>query len=1179
MKKLHVSLLPLFLCLIAALLLLNLNGTPKDKPDEEKKELPYSFTHKVKKLRKVPTYKMKLTDAEITAYAEKLKKRPGKRELDEIEGKSMRIDGNPETSGLWENIPNVGRIWRLKICAPGAKGVGFDFDKFEIPEGGQFFFYNKDKTQMVGPISKPNAGSAYRPTLSISGVPGEEVIVEYNQPASSKGKADFNIRNIKYRFADFPKSFFLPSKRKVPVVTNPFTPESEARMLEALHKIDRNKHSISFNPIVIEQLGEMGIMDSLSNGDKIWRVCIKVDFAQSFSISVQGPLPKGAYIHAYAPDKSVVSRIFKKHNKYNNDKITIVGPQNNEVIVEYFEPANIHGIGHPNIKGLDIYPAFPTKGTSGFKAPIEDCNSQVCSPNVICFDDDYTGNPFLGTPYSATSLDLSSINDLKRSVVHLKTFYPCDPPCTGNENFPNVPEVGSNCTGTLVSNKSGKPYILTAHHCLDAPSTLTNALSYNIGDELYWRASFKHENSDCNGILNIDAYERTINGAVAVAGSDDLDFLLIELNEPVPAEFAPYYAGIDALTQTLSTKGLGIHHPGGLDKKVAIQDDDLNLTSNISYDGVKPYQFFLFGNSGDYMGDITEYDDGDHFALTYDRGVTRPGSSGSAFFNPTGKVIGQLRTGASCCDDAAPNGNSNKVSRYGRLWFSWDKILHPTMPVSEPPTKITDSAGNILPGTTDEQKQQTLIYWLDPNNETGGMMEGVDVTDCDIYMRDGYCDDGSEPNFNCDMGGWDDIWSSPDLWSTSSYGSYGNEEINPLSFDNYMGYRIHNNNDACTSAPALLHLYWTMASTGEMWTEHWVDHIWWDHDARIIICPYGDEMFNSPVQIPALNPGETYEGWMDWFPPYYTIYPEPNSYDPEFCEINPDVENGQFEICLLARIMSLDNPIRNEAEGPIAENVLASNNIVTRNTFLIDPLPGEPPKPHCILISNNNASPHNLNVTFEQVAKELDLDYNANTVIEILPSITLWDAWQSTDAKSEGLQVTGNRVVEVTNFTSAKLLDIPFDPKEQKPLCIKVYDTSGGSSSGKAEADAVQFTFKIAHEPANPNDHINASSACIFKVSRKSAPIYPAQSLRLVGYPNPFTTQTRLVFSLPNEAAVHLNIYDLKGALVQTLATGHTLPEGEHTLLWQAETLPNGVYVATLKTPFAELSTKIVKTK
>ena len=1195
MKNLHISLLPLLLCLIAALLLLNLNGTPKDKPENEKKEQPYSFTHKVKKLRKVPTYKMKLTDAEIAAFAEKMKEQK-KGELDEIEGKTMRIDGNPETSGLWEDIPNVGRIWRLKICAPDAKGVGLHFNKFKIPEGGQFFFYNKDKTQMVGPISKPNAGSSYRPTLYISGIPGEEVIVEYNEPASSKGMADFNINTIKYRFADFPNSFFLPVEKEVPFVVNPLTPEAE-KHLKMMQKV---KHSAGgFNLDVREYLGDMGIREILPNGDKLWRLGIKLDFTSTFAISIQGPLPEGAYIHAYTPDKFRVTAKVKKLAPGNI--VYVTGLRNNEVILEYYEPKSAKGNGAPTVLKLHMGFLDLLKEASGAKLPIEDCEDVDCIPNTICFDGAYAaagGEAFTGLSYSDTDLDLSLINTLKRSVVLLKIFFPCS---TGscdatNPAFPGVslvPGYYETCSGTLVSNKSGKPYILTAHHCTKPNLAVTNALSYNLGDELYWQASFKFE--ALNGENGCSSEEirvsddgldimqfNTINGATAVAGSNMLDFLLIELNEPVPAEFAPYYAGIDALTQTLPTKGLGIHHPRGYNKKVSLQDDDeLNETGNTGYNGIKAFQFYLFGSSGEYLYDYIENEmAGDHFALTYDRGVVYTGSSGSAFFNPAGKVIGQLRgvDGATgpCCDNTAPNHNNNKACNYSRLWFSWDKILHPTLPVSEPPTKITEDDGSISPDATDEQKQQTLIYWLDPNNETGGMMEGVDVTDCDIYMRDGYCDNGNEPNFNCDMGGWDDIWASPDLWNTSFYGSPENEEINPIDF-NFMGYRIHNNGDACTSAPALLHLYWTMASTGEMWTDDWEDDYVLDPFGTIL-CAHGDEMVNSPVEIPAISPGGIHEGWVDWFPPNYTHPSEPGYYNPESCEINPDVENGRFEVCLLARIMSLDNPIRNEAEGPIAENVLASNNIVTRNTFLVEALPGEPPKPHCILVTNNNSEAHNLNVTFEQVARELDLDYNANTVIELLPSITLWDAWQSTGAKSEGLQITGNRVVEVTDFTSAKLLDIPFDPKEQKPMCIKVYDTSGGSSSGKTEADAAQLTFKIAHEPANPNDHINASSACVFKVSRKSA-VSPIQSLQMRAYPNPFSAQTHLVFSLPNEAAVHLNIYDLKGALVQTLAAGQTLPEGEHTLLWNAQSFPDGVYIAILQTPFAELSTKIIKTR
>ena len=1211
MKNLHISLLPPLLCLIAALFLLNLNGTPKDKPENEKKEQPYSFTHKVKKQRKVPVIESGVTEQMLKEHLEK--------EAENAWQVPLRISAkhNVNEVGLWEQLPDGGRLWRLGICSENAKGVGFTLHNFVVPKGAKLFAYNKKKDFVVGPIVKTNSPvreSRVRSNpVEVRSILGEEIFLEYYEPPMKKGETNFHLIQIYHRWSDFPYSMTHKLQTEAGVEIAPITQKDYEEFMKRKQLLAEKRIVIEgINKVVDYNLSNSGIWEELPNGDRVWRLIIKTpDFGVDSHLNPYFEdmlIPPGAKLFIYDSNKVAVYDAMVKRNHYG---LHVPG---NTMNIEYYEPKTMKGKGKLFIRYAKKY----LWGTNNAKS-LDCTNAYQCTAQVNCGcihgtpfnpSDAYVNDPYIPDSDEVTCSNLINqnlLNTLRNSVVRIELIAPDGSPY----GF---------CSGTLIANKNQKLYVLTANHCLRNPSDWDN-WHYGVEGEageniLKWKFRFYYEylrepNNTC--VSNLADWAEVTGGKVIATsgrtspgtadndwgGSGDVagsDFALIELNTLPENVGDLHFAGwnnAQSLDDVLA--GCGIHHPGGDAKKVSIHDDDrfniplppdgiLGVCDENN--GIKPYVYATTNEI--FQKDITENNNGESFAVTFERGITRPGSSGSAFFDETGKIRGQLRGGPtySCCatkdelgfeheatsgdyldESCNPtanianakkyrNGNTERLTEYGRLWYPYNQVSPSALPVLD-------------------DERRTLQSWLDPDNDSGGMMEGVDVTDCDIYMRDGYCDTGGEPNFNCDMGGWDDIWASPDLWNTSSHGSPENEEINPIDF-NFMGYRIHNG-DACTSAPALLRLYWTMASTGEMWTDDWEDDYVLDPFGTIL-CAHGDEMVNSPVEIPAISPGGIHEGWVDWFPPNYTHPSEPGYYNPESCEINPDVENGRFEVCLLARIMSLDNPIRNEAEGPIAENVLASNNIVTRNTFLIEALPGEPPKPHCILVTNNNSEAHNLNVTFEQVARELDLDYNANTVIELLPSITLWDAWQSTGAKSEGLQITGNRVVEVTDFTSAKLLDIPFDPKEQKPMCIKVYDTSGGSSSGKTEADAAQLTFKIAHEPANPNDHINASSACVFKVSRKSA-VSPIQSLQMRAYPNPFSAQTHLVFSLPNEAAVHLNIYDLKGALVQTLAAGQTLPEGEHTLLWNAQSFPDGVYIAILQTPFAELSTKIVKTK
>jgi hypothetical protein len=67
-----------------------------------------------------------------------------------------------------------------------------------------------------------------------------------------------------------------------------------------------------------------------------------------------------------------------------------------------------------------------------------------------------------------------------------------------------------------------------------------------------------------------------------------------------------------------------------------------------------------------------------------------------------------------------------------------------------------------------------------------------------------------------------------------------------------------------------------------------------------------------------------------------------------------------------------------------------------------------------------------------------------------------------------------------------------------------------------------------------------------------------------VVYPNPFNSSTTIAFSLPTNANVSLQIYDLTGREVSTLLQGN-LNAGEHQIVWSADGVRSGLYFARLK--------------
>ncbi|MBC8487932.1 MAG: T9SS type A sorting domain-containing protein [Bacteroidetes bacterium] len=64
-------------------------------------------------------------------------------------------------------------------------------------------------------------------------------------------------------------------------------------------------------------------------------------------------------------------------------------------------------------------------------------------------------------------------------------------------------------------------------------------------------------------------------------------------------------------------------------------------------------------------------------------------------------------------------------------------------------------------------------------------------------------------------------------------------------------------------------------------------------------------------------------------------------------------------------------------------------------------------------------------------------------------------------------------------------------------------------------------------------------------------------------YPNPLNREAKIYYNLPNSANVGIKIYNVKGQLVEPLLHGQKLA-GEHTLIWNAQGYPSGVYFIKL---------------
>ena len=79
-------------------------------------------------------------------------------------------------------------------------------------------------------------------------------------------------------------------------------------------------------------------------------------------------------------------------------------------------------------------------------------------------------------------------------------------------------------------------------------------------------------------------------------------------------------------------------------------------------------------------------------------------------------------------------------------------------------------------------------------------------------------------------------------------------------------------------------------------------------------------------------------------------------------------------------------------------------------------------------------------------------------------------------------------------------------------------------------------------------------------------------------YPNPFNPSATISFDIPDVSLVALNVYDVKGALVETLLQDHMKP-GKHQYNWEPQGLSSGVYFMKLTTANKSFTQKVTYIK
>ena len=205
------------------------------------------------------------------------------------------------------------------------------------------------------------------------------------------------------------------------------------------------------------------------------------------------------------------------------------------------------------------------------------------------------------------------------------------------------------------------------------------------------------------------------------------------------------------------------------------------------------------------------------------------------------------------------------------------------------------------------------------------------VGESDLYMKDNYNvvqkerDRGQEPDI--DLG---PMWESKDIWVRKQNDgltnqTHENPEYHALATNfNYVYVRVRNRGCVPNAVGANLTLNWAKAGTALAWPNHWNGSI---------TSPALMGNLISTKPIPVIQPGASAIIEFAWQPPNPATFVGLGS-NPIFWADEP------HHFCLLARVVSPNDPMTFTETTDLNANVRNNNNIVWKNLSVVDEVVG-----------------------------------------------------------------------------------------------------------------------------------------------------------------------------------------------------------------------------------------------
>jgi len=186
---------------------------------------------------------------------------------------------------------------------------------------------------------------------------------------------------------------------------------------------------------------------------------------------------------------------------------------------------------------------------------------------------------------------------------------------------------------------------------------------------------------------------------------------------------------------------------------------------------------------------------------------------------------------------------------------------------------------------------------------------------------------------------------------------------------------------------------------------------------------------------------------------------------------------------------------------------------------------------------------------------------------EVAGAVTvMWDKTSDTDVKE---------------YTVYRSTVSGFDPKTTQPLASVTENKFVDSNTQIGKT----YYYRISAIDFGGNESLASEEAAwlVTSIAETSLQAVPTEFTLAQNYPNPFNPTTAIVFGLPNTGHVRINVYNLQGALVRTLASG-TFAAGYQTVHWDGRDdsgrfVGAGTYLYRLEADGMTLTKKMIYLK